>query len=118
MSASTGLPSPPKLQLAVAMPDDLESLTRPPLPAVAATPGFFKALGIAMVRGRAFTDADALSAAPVVILSEMTARRCSARPTPSVNRSRCAAVMPSRWPKSSASPAIPTCASSMATGSR
>ena len=77
VSASTGLPFgvPPKLQLAVAMPDDLEALTRPPLPAVAATPGFFKALGIAMVRGRPFTDADTLSAAPVVILSEMTARR-------------------------------------------
>jgi putative ABC transport system permease protein len=77
VSASAGLPFgvPPKLQLAVAMPDDLEALTRPPLPAVAATPGFFKALGIAMVRGRAFTDADALSATPVVILSEMTARR-------------------------------------------
>ena len=84
VSASTGLPFgvPPKLQLAVAMPDDLEALTRPPLPAAAATPGFFKALGIAMVRGRPFTDADTLSAAPVVILSEMTARRCSARPTP------------------------------------
>ena len=77
VSASTGLPFgvPPKLQLAVAMPDDLEALTRPPVPAVAATPGFFKALGIAMVRGRPFTDADTLSAAPVVILSEMTARR-------------------------------------------
>ena len=77
VSASTGLPFgvPPKLQLAVAMPDDLEALTRPALPAVAATPGFFKALGIAMVRGRPFTDADTLSAAPVVILSEMTARR-------------------------------------------
>jgi len=77
VSASTGLPFgvPPKLQFAVAMPDDLEALTRPPVPAVAATPGFFKALGIAMVRGRPFTDADTLSAAPVVILSEMTARR-------------------------------------------
>jgi putative ABC transport system permease protein len=77
VSASTGLPFgvPPKLQLAVARPDDLEALTRPPLPAVAATPGFFKALGIAILRGRPFTDADTLSAAPVVILSEMTARR-------------------------------------------
>lgn len=77
VAASAGLPFgvPAKLRLAVAMPDDLEALTRPPMPAVAATPGFFKTLGIAMVRGRPFTDADTVSAAPVVILSEMTARR-------------------------------------------
>ena len=63
------------LQLAVAAPDDLEGLKRPPTLAVAATPAFFRGLGIAMVRGRAFNDGDTVSGAPVVILSEMTARR-------------------------------------------
>lgn len=82
ISASTGLPFgvPPMLQLAVAHPDDLEGLKRPPLAAVAATPAFFRGLGIVMVRGRAFTDADTSSAAPVVILSEMTARRMFGSP--------------------------------------
>ena len=77
VSASTGLPFgvPPMLQLAIAAPDDREALNRPPVPAVAATPAFFRALGIAMVRGRAFNDSDSLSGAPVVILSEMAARR-------------------------------------------
>src|SRR5688572_11462746 len=77
VSASTGLPFgvPPMLQLAVAAPDDLEGLKRPTTMAVAATPAFFRGLGIAMVRGRAFNDGDTVSGAPVVILSEMTARR-------------------------------------------
>jgi predicted permease len=77
VSASTGLPFgvPPMLQLTVAAPDDLEGLKRPPTLAVAATPAFFRGLGIAMVRGRAFNDGDTVSGAPVVILSEMTARR-------------------------------------------
>ena len=77
VSASTGLPFgvPPMLQLAVAAPGDLEGLKRPPTLAVAATPAFFRGLGIAMVRGRAFNDGDTVSGAPVVILSEMTARR-------------------------------------------
>ena len=77
VSASTGLPFgvPPMLQLAVAHPDDLEALKRPPMLAVSATPAFFRGLGIAIVRGRAFNDGDAVSGAPVAILSEMTARR-------------------------------------------
>jgi predicted permease len=77
VSASTGLPFgvPPMRQFAVAHPDDLEALKRPPLLAVAATPAFFRGLGIAMVRGRAFNDGDTASGAPVVILSEMAARR-------------------------------------------
>ena len=82
VSASTGLPFgvPPILQLAVAHPEDLDALTRPPLLAVAATPAFFKGLGIEMVRGRAFNDGDTATAARVVILSEMTARRMFGSP--------------------------------------
>jgi predicted permease len=82
VSASTGLPfgMSGMLQVAVAHPDDPEGLKRPPLLAVAVTPAFFRGLGIAMVRGRAFTGGDTASAAPVVILSEMTARRMFGSP--------------------------------------
>jgi len=82
VSASTGLPfgMSGMLQLAVAHPDDLDALKRPPLLAVAATPAFFRGLGIAMVRGRAFNDGDTSSGAPVVIVSEMTARRMFGSP--------------------------------------
>jgi putative ABC transport system permease protein len=39
------------------------------------TPGYFTTMGIPIVRGRAFTPADALGAEPVVIVSEASARR-------------------------------------------
>jgi putative ABC transport system permease protein len=39
------------------------------------SPGYFDALGLALVAGRAFTDADAGGAAPVCIINEAFARR-------------------------------------------
>jgi len=41
----------------------------------AVSPGFFEMLGMLMVRGRAFTEAETQSDAPVVIVTESTARR-------------------------------------------
>ena len=40
-----------------------------------ATPGYFAAMGIPIVAGRAFTDADRTGAAPVAVVSEEFARR-------------------------------------------
>jgi putative ABC transport system permease protein len=42
---------------------------------VAATPGYFRALGIRLERGRFFTDADTMQAPPVVMMSADTARQ-------------------------------------------
>src|SRR5215467_1130910 len=39
------------------------------------TPGFFAMLGMPMVRGRAFTEVETQSAAPVLVVTESTARR-------------------------------------------
>jgi macrolide transport system ATP-binding/permease protein len=39
------------------------------------SPGFFTILGMPMVRGRAFTEAEAQSDAPVLVVTESTARR-------------------------------------------
>jgi len=77
VSASTGLPfGVPSPQAAVAAPDEPgDGMRRPPVPALAVTPSLFRTLGIEIVRGRGFTDADAAGAAPVVILSELGARQ-------------------------------------------
>jgi predicted permease len=40
---------------------------------IAASPGFFRTLGISILRGRAFDDRDGAAAAPVAIISEQTA---------------------------------------------
>jgi putative ABC transport system permease protein len=39
------------------------------------TPGYFRAMEIRLVRGRAFTDRDTANAPGAVIVSESTARR-------------------------------------------
>ena len=77
VSASTGLPFgvPPAMQIAIGAAGDARALGRPPIPALAATPSLFRTLGVAIVRGRAFTDDDRAGTAPVVILSELTASR-------------------------------------------
>jgi len=76
VSASTGLPFgvPPALQVSIAAADFPDGLNLPPSLAVAATPALFKTLGVAIVRGRGFTDADTATGSPVVILSELAAR--------------------------------------------
>ncbi len=46
------------------------------------TPEYFDALRVPLVRGRAFTDADSASSAPVIIVNEAFARRHSAERDP------------------------------------
>jgi predicted permease len=41
---------------------------------IATTPGYFATLGMRVVRGRAYTDADNAGTEPVVVVNEMTAR--------------------------------------------
>ena len=50
-----------------------------------ATPGYFSAMGIPIVAGRAFTDADRTGAAPVAVVSEEFARRFF-KGTPAIGR--------------------------------
>ncbi|HWI20001.1 MAG TPA: FtsX-like permease family protein, partial [Vicinamibacterales bacterium] len=76
LAASTGLPfGVPSLQVNVAVPQDLDGLKRAAMSAVAATPPLFRSLGVKIVRGREFTDADGPASPPVVVLSEMAARQ-------------------------------------------
>lgn len=76
VAASTGLPfGVPALQISVANPDRTNEQQRSAVTAVAATPALFRTLGVDIVRGRAFDDRDEAGAAPVVVISELGARR-------------------------------------------
>jgi hypothetical protein len=77
VSASTGLPFGvmPSMHVAIAPPEDVASLARRQMAALAVTPALFPTLGIPIVRGRAFDDRDAPGAPRVVVLSELTARQ-------------------------------------------
>jgi putative ABC transport system permease protein len=44
-------------------------------PLLAATPGLFKSIGVAILQGRGFDDRDDAGAAPVAVLSQSTARK-------------------------------------------
>ncbi|HXG89504.1 MAG TPA: ABC transporter permease [Vicinamibacterales bacterium] len=82
VSVSTGLPfgirGPMRLVLSTpdnpALKSELERST-PTATGIAATPSIFTTLGVTMVRGRGFDDRDHAAAAPVVVLSDFTARR-------------------------------------------
>ena len=76
IAASTGLPfGVPAPQIGVTTETTAEAATRPPYIGIAATPSLFNALGVEIVRGRGFTDADGPAAAPAIILSELAARQ-------------------------------------------
>jgi predicted permease len=77
VSVSTGLPfGVPTSQISLSRPGDAATASaNPRVPAIAATPSFFPTLGVRILRGRAFDDRDDAGAAPVVIVSEFTARR-------------------------------------------
>ncbi len=58
----------------------IDGQLRPPdqklvVPGNSVTPGYFQAMGISLVRGRAFTLADAAGGAPVMVVSESFAQR-------------------------------------------
>ena len=54
---------------------EVPSAQQPSMDVAVATPGYFRAMGIEVVRGRAFTSADDERAPQVVLLSETAARR-------------------------------------------
>jgi putative ABC transport system permease protein len=74
VAASDGLPfGVPAPYVGIAHPGD-DTATTQLVTAVATTPDLFRALGIDIVRGRAFNDADG-PGAPAVIISEFTAQQ-------------------------------------------
>lgn len=77
ISASTGLPFGvmPSIDVSIARPEAANDLGRSAVAGLAVTPSLFGTLGIAIVRGRAFTDSDSPASSPVVIVSELTARQ-------------------------------------------
>jgi len=76
VAASTGLPfGVPALQIGVTTETTEAAAKRPTYTGVAATPSLFNTLGIEIVSGRGFTDADGPGGAPAIILSEMAARQ-------------------------------------------
>jgi putative ABC transport system permease protein len=54
---------------------EVPAAQQPSMDVAVATPGYFRAMGIELVRGRAFTPADDERAPQVVLLSETAARR-------------------------------------------
>jgi putative ABC transport system permease protein len=78
VSVSTGLPlGLPALRLTISQPDTATAgeSDRHRATGVAATPSLFQTIGVPILRGRGFDDRDHAAAAPVVVLSELTARR-------------------------------------------
>lgn len=78
VAVSTGLPFglPPAVRLALSNPEAATE-ERQTLAAtgIAATPSIFQTLGVPILHGRGFDDRDQADGAPVVVLSEFTARR-------------------------------------------
>lgn len=78
VSVSTGMPlGLPAMRLTLSQPETAIGGTpdRYNAVGVAATPSLFKTIGVPILRGRGFDDRDHAAAAPVVVLSEFTARR-------------------------------------------
>ena len=78
IAASTGLPFgiQPAYHAGMALPgSDRVGALAESTSLIAATPSLFPVLGIPIVRGRAFDDADGVSAPPVAVISELTASR-------------------------------------------
>lgn len=86
IAASTGLPFgiAPALQVTVARPGAAvqSSSSQNVISGIAGTPSLFRVLGIPVVRGRGFTDADGAAAPPVVVMSELAARQFFASTDP------------------------------------
>ena len=78
VSVSAGMPFGIRngIRLALSVPGETKTGTRGAhsATAVAATPSIFKTLGVPISQGRSFDDGDHAGAAPVVVVSEFTAR--------------------------------------------
>ena len=75
LAASTGLPfGVPALQASMARTDTADA-KGDAVSLVSGTPSLLRTLGVAIVRGRAFDDRDTAASAPVVIVSELTAKQ-------------------------------------------
>ncbi len=79
VSASTGMPFGIRsgLRVGLSNPDvkGQDSRDAYVVTAIAATPSIFRTLGIRILRGRGFDDRDRMDGAPVVVLSELAARK-------------------------------------------
>ena len=81
VTASTGLPfGVPALPANVATPGSQGNTAR--ASAIAATPSIFRVLGVPIVHGRSFTDVDGVAAAPVAVISQLTAKQLFATGDP------------------------------------
>lgn len=78
-SASTGMPFGvrPMIRLSLSVPDAAgrREGDRHRTTGIAVTPSIFRTLGVPILRGRGFDERDHAGAAPVVVLSALTARR-------------------------------------------
>jgi putative ABC transport system permease protein len=77
-AAGAGTARPPdasRMRLTLNRRDDPNARASYQASAVPATPGYFRALGVRLERGRVFTGADTIQAPPVVMMSAGTARR-------------------------------------------
>jgi putative ABC transport system permease protein len=54
---------------------EAEAATQPEISVRRVTPGYFRTMGVPLVRGRLFADADHTTAPPVVLINEAAARR-------------------------------------------
>jgi len=76
VAASTGLPfGVPSMEVHAAIAEDIESIERHAMAAVAGTPSLFSTLGVDIVRGRGFNDGDGPASEPAIIVSELAARQ-------------------------------------------
>jgi predicted permease len=78
VSVSTGMPlGLPAMRLTLSQPQTAidSKPDRHNATGVAVTPSFFRTIGVPILHGRGFDDRDHAAAAPVVVLSEFTARR-------------------------------------------
>jgi len=78
VSVSTGMPlGLSAMRLTISQPDTATAgkSDRYYATGVAATPSLFQTIGVPILRGRGFDERDHAAAAPVVVLSEFTARR-------------------------------------------
>jgi putative ABC transport system permease protein len=81
-AAGLGSDLPPRvnqLEMTIRFMDDSGRDDTHGMNLVTVTPGYFRALGVRMIRGRDFDDVDAAGEAPVAVMSEMLEREFAAK---------------------------------------